>query len=101
MCTSLARSDLLSTPPEWVSAGKLYKADKRQDNQDDHNCPNDVNDIVHGASSGSERDFDTKVSNTNDTSTGNSVPQTKFRYGVITPMFLCDIKNLFWSPDVY
>jgi hypothetical protein len=26
---------------------RLYKADKRQNNQDNHNCPDDVDNIVH------------------------------------------------------
>jgi hypothetical protein len=33
--------------PDWVSVCRLNQADKRQDNQDDHHGPNDVNDIVH------------------------------------------------------
>jgi hypothetical protein len=44
--------------PSWAPLGllnnragdvlcSLYKTNKRQNNEDDHDCPNDVDDIVH------------------------------------------------------
>jgi hypothetical protein len=48
----------------------------------------------------SERDFDTKVSNTNDTFVRDSVPQTSFNRGAIAPMFHCDFTKLLSPTNV-
>lgn len=42
-----ALSDPATGAPVKASTGRLYKTDKRQNNQDDYNGPNDVDDVVH------------------------------------------------------
>lgn len=66
---------------------KLDNADKRKNNEGDHNCPDDVDNIIHGNHLSFEQDYDTKVPNTDDTVISDSVPQFVLNDGAIAAIF--------------